>query len=149
MAGIQQSFNQMLMSAQVGTALYGQTPAGKTAAEKQGLKRQAETSSQRMEASSHPMGHSSDPMRDKIFGEDLAAYTEVTRRLYQLDPSDANYQEYKYNAEQLEDWEQLMKASYDKRITTKQDQKEALDLRMKLLEADPNPLNIKKTKVEV
>ena len=39
MASIQQSFNQMLMSAQIGAGLYAHSPAGQEAAEVRKLKK--------------------------------------------------------------------------------------------------------------
>lgn len=149
MAGIQQAFNQTLMSAQVGTALFAHSPAGQVAAEVHSIKKNMPKTEKQIELASEGVGPNSSEATDRAFTEAFKQGVQESKRLYELRPSEESFSQYREMEETLEEWESALKYSYDKRIKTKQDQKKALDMRMKLLEADPNPLNIKKTKVEV
>lgn len=151
MSSIQQSFNQMLMSAQIGAGLYARSPAGQEAAEVRKLQKNAPKIQKQIELTGEKVGPESSAS-DEAFTEAFKAGTKQSKRLFELRPTEENLAEYKETADVLEEWEDALKSSQEKRQKTLADQKKALENRKKLLEGTPEEnrdFTYRKTKVEV
>lgn len=149
MASIQQSFNQMLMSAQIGAGLYAHSPAGQEAAEVRKLQRTEPKIQKQIELAGEKIGPESSAESEKAFTEVFKTSVQQSKRLFELRPTEKNLAEYQQMSEALEEWESTLKSSQEKRQQTLGDQKAALETRIKLLQGDPNPLNVKRTKVSI
>lgn len=147
MASIQQSLNQMLMSAQVGAGLYAHSPAGKEQAEVSRIKRDLPKVLKAREQQADLDLNSE--AAEKAYRENLDLGTKMSKRLYELRPTEQNYRNMIAEAEGKEEYEDILAQSMMKRDKTISTQKEALATRIKLLEGDPNPLGIEKTKINL
>lgn len=151
MASIQQSFNQMLMSAQIGAGLYAHSPAGQEEAEVRKLQRTEPKIQKQIELTGEKVGPEPSAA-DEAFTEVFKAGTAQAKRLFELRPTEKNLAEYKEMSETLDEWESALKLSQEKRQQTLADQKVALENRKKLLEGTPEEnrdFTYRKTKVKV
>lgn len=151
MSSIQQSFNQMLMSAQIGAGLYARSPAGQEAAEVRKLQKNAPKIQKQIELTGENVGPEPSAS-DEAFTEAFKAGTKQSKRLFELRPTEKNLTEYKEMSDTLEEWEDALKSSQEKRQQTLANQKAALENRKKLLEGTPEEnrdFTYQKTKVEV
>ena len=132
MASIQQSFNQILMSAQIGAGLYAHSPAGKEAAELRKLKRDMPKIEKQIELTGENV--SAEPSEsDKHFTEAFKAGKEQSKRLFELRPTEKNLKEYKEMSETLEEWEKTLMESQEKRQKTLANQKKENKMRRSII----------------
>lgn len=149
MTSIQQSFNQMLMSAQIGAGLYAHSPAGKQQAEIRSIKRNAPKIAKQVEYASENVSPTSSEATDKAYTEAFQKQVEQSKRLFELQPSKENFNEYEQMENALQEWEQALKVSQESRQATLDNQKKALSIRKQLLEgASEVPINRKKVEVD-
>ena len=146
MASIQQSFNQMLSSAQFATGLYAHSPAGKKQAEISEIKRNLP----KVEQARAQQSEADLPGKaaEEAYKENLALGEKLSKRLYELQPTEENYRGMIAEAEGREEYEDIILQSVAKRQKTLTEQQEALKIRRQLLEGAPE-VQVKRTKVEV
>lgn len=146
MASIQQSFNQMLMSAQIGAGLYAQSPAGKEKAELRAAEKNAEKAGKKTTEAAIAAFKNEEDLNKSIFespiGETIETFgaqeIQSREKLFKLDPSDKNYQAYITAKRGMEN----LQGAKERYLRDK-------ETRRQLLEGDPNPFGIQKTKVKV
>ena len=132
MASIQQSFNQMLMSAQIGAGLCAQSPEGQEAAEVRKLKKNNQKINKQIDFTAEKI--ELDPSEsDKIFAEALKKGTEQSKRLFELRPTKKNLEEYTKMSETLSEWEEVLKHSQKIRQKTLQNQKKEKKIRRSII----------------
>lgn len=132
MSSIQQSFNQILMSAQIGAGLYAHSPVGKEAAEVRKLKRDMPKIEKQIELTGEKVG--AEPSEsDKHFTEAFKAGKEQSKRLFELRPTEKNLKEYKEMSEALEYWEETLMDSQEKRQKTLANQKQENKMRRSII----------------
>jgi len=145
MASIQQSLNQMLMSAQLGAGLYAHTPAAKSKAEWKNLEKRDEAVQKQLDIVEPKVGvepSEADPVYTKAFKEQ----TDIARQKYELKPTEESYKEYTDLKQSFEEWESALQESQQKRADALTSQKEQFKLRRQLLEGTPE-VPVKKTKI--
>lgn len=149
MASIQQSFNQMLMSAQIGAGLYAQTPQAKARAELKAKERAAEKAGEKTTEAAAAAIRNEQNLDKSIFespvGETIETFgaqeVQIREELLKADPSDKNYQAYLKAKQGME----ALQRSKERHL---QDKK----IRRKLLEGTPEEnrdFTYRKTKVKV
>lgn len=176
MSNIQESFNQMLMAAQIGAGLYAHSSVGKEKAELRKLiKEDIPKNEKEIELAGDNIGPESSEKEDQVFTEALKRGTEQSKRLFELKSTEKNFKDYKGMLNTLEEWEETVKESQQKRekiskmqpsdknydayikakrrMESDQDSKrrylQEKELYRKIVENDPNPLGINKTKINL
>lgn len=147
MASIQQSFNQMLMSAQLGAGLYSHTPAAKQKAE---LKQTKEALTKTL-ASREMQENIDDPSAAATaeYRENLALGESLTKKQFALEPTAENYRAVIAEAQGREEFEDIAAAQLWRKTETTRTQKEQLELRKKLLAGEPEVKATKKSEVKI
>ena len=133
MASIQQSFNQMLMSAQIGAGLYAHSSVGKEAAEVKKLKKDMPKIEKQMELTGDNIEPESSESEDQAFTEALKKNTEQAKRLFELRPTEKNFKDYKEMSETLEYWEETLMESQNERQKTLANQKQENKMRRSIV----------------
>lgn len=160
MASIQQSLNQMLMSAQIGAGLYSQTPEAKARAElKATKKRESETEgaiSRKLEdlrTEAEGAGEITPEIERALRGT-LQEQTTLTRQQFHREPAYLeNYLSALQDEEMLNTQGQLGLTGWQGLQTTAErqrnlkSQKEQFELRKKLLAGEPEVQPTKKSEV--
>lgn len=150
MASIQQSLNQILATAGVMSGLYAHSPAGQEAAEVSKIKRDLPKVLKAREQQAELDENSE--AAEKAYQENLDLGTKMSKRLYELRPTEENYRSMIAEAEGREEYEDILTQSMTKRQNNISEQKKSLDMRKKLLEGTPEEMRdftYRKTKVEV
>lgn len=151
MSSIQQSFNQMLSSAQFAAGLYAHTYAGQEQAKLRAAKKTAESAGKKttqavMSAAKKEAEQDPYITKEAIYTGDFAETLEdagtkeiaAKKKLFEASPSDKNYDAYI-----------KAKRSLDKFQESKSRYKAEKEMTRKLLENDPNPFGIQRKKMEV
>lgn len=133
MASIQQSFNQMLMSAQIGAGLYAHSSVGKEAAEARKLKKDMSKNEKQIELTGDNIGPESSESENQAYTETFKAGVEQSKHLFELRPTDKNFKDYKEMSETLEYWENTLMESQDKRQKTLANQKQENKMRRSIV----------------
>lgn len=137
MASIQQSLNQMLVTAGVGAGLYAQSPAGKEAAEVRNIKRNMPKLEKQIEEAS--AGVTKEPSAsDEMFTKAFEKGVKQSERLFELRPSAETAAQHKELSEVFKEWEEALSSSMAERQGTLQKQQESLEMRKELLKNAPN-----------
>lgn len=141
---IQQSLNQMLMSAQIGAGLYKQTPEAKKRAELKGTKKALTKTL----ASRELQQDVDDPSEaaEATYRENLALGESLTKKLFELEPTQENYSAVIAEAQGREEYEDIIATNLSRRANTLKAQKEQTEMRRKLLEGTAE-VPMKKTKI--
>ena len=141
---IQQSLNQMLMSAQIGAGLYKQTPEAKKRTELKETKKALT----RTLASRELQQEKDDPSEaaEKAYKENLALGESLTKKLFELEPTQENYSAVIAEGQGRQEYEDIIAAQLSRRQDTLKAQKEQTEMRRKLLEGTAE-VPVKKTKV--
>lgn len=145
MASIQQSLNQMLMSAQVGAGFYAHSPA---AQQKMELKQTKEALSKTL--SSREMQQDIDDPSEAAtaeYRENLALGESLAKKLYSLEPTEENYRAVIAEAQGREEFEDIAATQLLRRTEAARSQKEQFELRKKLLAGEPEVQPTKKSEV--
>lgn len=145
MASIQQAFNQMLMSAQIGAGLYAHSPKAKQKQEIKNLEKQGQAIEKARDIQIEADVDS--PEANALYKENLEQGSRVAQRLFELDPSKERYKNVIAEREGREEFEQIMEQQLARRTQTLQSQKEQLELRKKLLAGEPEVKPTKKSEV--
>jgi hypothetical protein len=145
MASIQQSFNQMLMSAQIGAGLYAHSPAAKQKQEIKNLEKQSQAIEKARDIQIE--ADVDTPEANALYQENLEQGSRIAQRLFELDPSKQRYENVRAEREGKEEFEQIMEQRVTRRLQTLKNQKEQLELRKKLLAGEPEVKPTKKSEV--
>ena len=130
---IQQSLNQALYQAGIMKGIYAQTEKGKAAQKMKGLQKREKIVQNQLdiaESAVKPEASEADPVYTQAFKEQ----TDIARQKWELNPNEKSFKEYAELQSAYEDWENALKYSQEKRQQTLADQKEAFEMRRKLLE---------------
>ena len=153
---IQQSINQMLMSAQIGTGLYKQTPEAKARAELKATEKAAEQAGKKTTEALAAAVRSEQDLNKSIFESPIAdtiqsfGAQEVQSRekLLKLDPSDKNYQAYQKAKQGMEAFQRSKQRFLQDKEERQKILQAQLEMQEKLLQGVPE-VPVKRTKVEV
>lgn len=134
MASIQQSFNQMLMSAQIGAGLYAHSSVGKETAEARKLiKKDIPKNEKEIELIGDNIGPKSSGSENQAFTEALKKGTEQAKRLFELKSTEKNFKDYKGMLETLEYWEETLMEPQNERQKTLANQKKKNKMRRSII----------------
>lgn len=148
MAKIQQSLNQMLYTGTIAAGLYAHSPKGQMQAEIRNIEKNMPKIEKQIELAENAVSPKSSEATDRAYTEAYKQGVQQAKRLYELNPNEKNFSEYRSMEETLEEWEQTLKESQQKRQATLANQKEAKKIRQELLKGVPE-VQVKRTKVEV
>ena len=136
MAGIQQSVNQALGSAQFAAGLYAHTPMGQEQAELNLLKRKEATIAEQVASTEQTIGPKSTPEQDQAYTEAFESQVKNLKRQWELDPTEERFKEYTDVKSSLNEWKEWMKTaekSSDARIAQKATIKDKVNKRIREL----------------
>lgn len=147
---LQSAWNQALYSATIGAGLYAHSEAGKAAGEIRQIKKQQPKTSAQLESIEKDITAEPNVAVDKPYTEAYKKQVAENKRLFELDPTEETFKEYKESQEVLEGWEEAVKYSQEKRQKEISNQKEAFEMRKKLLDPNKNmDFTYRKTKVNM
>lgn len=110
MANIQQSLNQMLMSAQVGAGFYAHTPMGQRMGQLKELSRKEEKINKQIKVEGQEEFIGSEwPTVAKNYGRQLGELTDIAKQRYELDPTEKAFQSLLSRQKELGEWEEIIK----------------------------------------
>ena len=145
MASIQQSLNQMLMSAQVGAGFYAHTPAAKQKQEIKNLEKQSQAIERARDIQIE--ADIDTPEANAIYQENLEQGSRVAQRLFELDPSEQRYADVRAERAGREEFEQIMEQQLLRKTEAARSQKEQFELRKKLLAGESEVKPTKRSEV--
>lgn len=91
---IQQAFNNILMSAQIGAGLYAHSPAGQTTAEIRKVKKAIKAENIKADIETEIHEDADDGFLEKTYASRTQNIANLKQRLFELNPTEKGYQNY-------------------------------------------------------
>lgn len=146
---IQKAINQMLVTGTVGAGLYANSTAGKLASERKSVNLGIISNLAQREAMQIPSEGEIPEEVSEPYKQNLQEGKDLASRAFELDPTKENYDKLLAEGKAGKDFEARLKKDLEERTETLRAQKEALEMRKKLLEATPEvPMQRKKVEVK-